>query len=87
MLQQAADAEMAAQGGADSFVARRQSKRLTSRQLSRRLRGTTAVSPEMGAEGATPFPPLSNPFAVLIDVDPGDNAGSASPVGGTSHAD
>jgi hypothetical protein len=87
MLQQAANAEMVAQGGANSFVARRQSKRLTSRQLSRRSPGTTAVSPEMGAEGATPFPPLSNPFAVLIDVDPGDNAGSASPVGGTSHAD
>jgi hypothetical protein len=87
MSQQAANAEMATQGGAASFVVRRQSKRLSSRQRSSRLRDTMAVSPEIGVEGATPFPPLSNPFAVLNDVDPGDNAGSASPVGGTSHAD
>ena len=87
MSQQAAIAEMEKQGGADSFVARRQSKRLSSRQLSSRSHDTMAVSPEIGAEGASPFPPLSNPFAVLNDVDPGDNAGSASPVGGSSHAD
>jgi len=87
MSQPAAHAEMATQGGADSFVARRQSKRLSSRQQGSGSRDTMAVSPEIGAGGATPSPPLSNSFAVLNDVDPGDNAGSASPVGGSSHAD